>query len=108
MTTPKNVIFLRPLTTKSSSTEKTDKEVNLVFTRKQLEIIAFRFCLKLQVQPEENYCALLLGDSLSDTNQTAIVKWIIREAEHLESKSENDLFDALAKHLNRETLPVEF
>ena len=108
MHTPKNVILFRPDTTKTSSTAVEDQSEKPVYTRQQLEKVALRFCLKLHVQPDENYCALLLGDSLGDTNQRAIVKWILHAMEHLELISESELFDALAKHLSRETLPVEF
>jgi len=108
MSTPKNVILFRPATTKTSSTIVEDRSEKPIYTMQQLEKIALRFCLKLHVQPDQNYCALLLGDSLSDTNQSAIVKWILRAMEHLEPISESDLYEALTKHLSRETLPVDF
>ena len=108
MSTPKNVILFRPATTKTSSTIVEDQSENPIYTRQQLEKIALRFCLKLHVQPDENYCALLLGDSLSDTNQKAIVEWIRRAMEHIEITSESELFEALTKHLSRETLSVDF
>lgn len=108
MPSDSNIVpFCRPSTKSASVVATQQSDASAAMTTNEAKYTALRLCLKLQILPDDNQAALVLGGSANDSNQSVIAAWLLEESAKEEHPSEFDAFNELVRCLNRETLMTD-